>query len=163
MICSPAPQWTFFSNNMGTGSMIHFHIILFISSVRGIYRAFQQGLCFLIDVLMDVVTNFSCFWNISSRRFKIYYNVYDFNLKSYKNNYRIWASENLTLIIQKPSHSTRITICCAFWSGGVIVSYLFWKLGWIRCYCQYYSIGTCWHTFFWPIIDDMDVSDMWFH
>lgn len=37
-----------------------------------------------------------------------------------KQNCRIWASENPKAIVQKPLHAERVTVWCAFWSGGVI-------------------------------------------
>ena len=36
---------------------------------------------------------------------------------------RVWALENIRVIVEKPLSSTRVIVWCAFWSGGVIGPY----------------------------------------
>ena len=42
-------------------------------------------------------------------------------------NCHICVAENPEVIIKKPLHSTRVTVWCAFWSGGVTGPYYFLK------------------------------------
>ena len=42
-----------------------------------------------------------------------------------KQNCRIWDSENLKMIIEKPLYPQRETVWCGFWAGGIIGPYFF--------------------------------------
>ena len=33
---------------------------------------------------------------------------------------RIWGNENPRVIVEKPTHPQRVTVCCSLWAGGVI-------------------------------------------
>ena len=50
-----------------------------------------------------------------------------FQLRGYvnKQNCRIWRSENLKMIIEKPLHPQSLTVWSGFWAGGIIGPYLF--------------------------------------
>ena len=37
-----------------------------------------------------------------------------------KQNFHIWESKNLNVIIEKPMHPQRLTIWCGFWYGSII-------------------------------------------
>ena len=45
-----------------------------------------------------------------------------FDLGGYvnKQNCRIWGTENPHAYIEKPIHPKRVTVCCGFWSRGII-------------------------------------------
>ena len=45
-----------------------------------------------------------------------------FHLGGYvnKQNCRIWASENLKMLIEKPLCPQRVTVWCGFWAEGII-------------------------------------------
>ena len=50
-----------------------------------------------------------------------------FHLGDYvnKQNCRNWGSENPQMIIKKSLNPQRVTVCCGFWSRGVIGPYFF--------------------------------------
>lgn len=87
-----------------------------------------------------------------------------FHLNGYvnKQNCRIWASENPRVVVEKPLHSARVTVWCAFWSGGVIGPYFFENEAGNAVTVNGLRYRDMLTNYFWPIIDDMDVSDMWF-
>ena len=42
-----------------------------------------------------------------------------------KQNCCIWGTENPDAYIEKPTHPKRVTVCCGFWSKGVIGAFFF--------------------------------------
>ena len=42
-----------------------------------------------------------------------------------KQNCRIWRTENPHAYIEKPTHPTRVTVWCGFWSRGIIGPFFF--------------------------------------
>ena len=50
-----------------------------------------------------------------------------FDLGGYinKQNCHIWGTENPYAYIKKPTHPKRVTVCCGFWSIGVIGPFFF--------------------------------------
>ena len=42
-----------------------------------------------------------------------------------KQNCRIWGTKNQHEYIQKPTHLNQLTVCCGFWSRGIIGSFFF--------------------------------------
>ena len=46
---------------------------------------------------------------------------YDVN----KQNCRIWGTENPYAYIENPMHPKRVTVCCEFWSRGIIGPFFF--------------------------------------
>ena len=51
----------------------------------------------------------------------------DFDLGGYvnKKNCSIWGTENPHAYNEKPMHPKRVTVCCGFWSRGIIGSFFF--------------------------------------
>ena len=50
-----------------------------------------------------------------------------FDVGGYKNkqNCRIWGTENPHAYVEKPTHPKRVTVCCGFWSRGIIKALFF--------------------------------------
>ena len=42
-----------------------------------------------------------------------------------KQNCRIWRTKNPHAYIEKPTHPKRATVCCGFWSRGIIGPFFF--------------------------------------
>lgn len=88
-----------------------------------------------------------------------------FHLSGYVNtqNCRIWATENPRVIQEVPLHSTRATVWCGFWSGGVIGPFFFEQEDNEVAVSvdgpRYREMLT---SFLWPKLDEHDVDDLWF-
>ena len=50
---------------------------------------------------------------------------FDFGGYVKKQNCRVRGTENPHAYIEKPTHPKRVTICCGFWSRGIIEAFLF--------------------------------------
>ena len=66
---------------------------------------------------------------ILAKRKIIFSDAAHFNLGGYvkKQNFRIWGTENPHAYIEKPTHPKRVTVCCGFWSRGIIGPFFFEK------------------------------------
>ncbi|CAK1588653.1 unnamed protein product [Parnassius mnemosyne] len=87
-----------------------------------------------------------------------------FHLSGYvnKQNCRIWASENPKEIIEKPLHAQRFTVWCAMWSGGVIWPFFFEDEAGNAVTVNGSRYREMLTFQFWPIIDDINITNMWF-
>ncbi|XP_050301230.1 uncharacterized protein LOC126739527 [Anthonomus grandis grandis] len=77
-------------------------------------------------------------------------------------NCRIWGLENPRQIVEVKMHPQKVTVWCAFWSGGVIGPFFFEDhaenavtVNGVR----YRNIIT---EFSWEQLEDMDIEDLWF-
>ena len=48
-----------------------------------------------------------------------------FDIGGYKQNCRLWGTENPHAYIEKPTNPKRVTVLCGFWSKGIIGSFFF--------------------------------------
>lgn len=81
-----------------------------------------------------------------------------------KHNCRIWGLENPREIVQTEMHPQKVTVWCAFWSGGVIGPFFFFfedhaenavTVNGVR----YRNMIT---DFFWEQLEGIDIEDLWF-
>ena len=65
--------------------------------------------------------------SILARKKIIFSDEAHFDLGGYvsKPNCRIWDTENRHAYIEKPTHPTRVTVWCGFWSRGIIGPFFF--------------------------------------
>lgn len=87
-----------------------------------------------------------------------------FQLNGYvnKQNCRIWGAENPRIILEKPMHPPRVTVCCAFWAGGVIGPYFFESAAGNALNVNGARYRKMLTEFLWPDLDHIDVQDMFF-
>jgi hypothetical protein len=79
-----------------------------------------------------------------------------------KQNCRIWGSENPRIIVEKPLYPQRVTVWCGFWAGGVIGPYFFENNEGETVTVNAQRYRTMLTDFLWPILDEMDVGDVYF-
>ena len=86
-----------------------------------------------------------------------------FHIGSFVNrqNCRIWDSENLKMIIEKPLYLQSIIVWCGFWAGRIIGPYFFENE--IRAAVSVNGLRyrTMFNEFVWPELEDMDVDDVY--
>lgn len=87
-----------------------------------------------------------------------------FHLGGYvnKQNCRIWGTENPHVIVEKPMHPERVTVWCGLWAGGIIGPFFFEDRAGRAVTVNGERYRAMITDFLWPIIDQMDVEDIWF-
>lgn len=79
-----------------------------------------------------------------------------------KQNCRIWATENPRAYQEVSSYPQRVSVWCGFWSQGVIGPYFFEKPDGKAANVDGANYRKMIDEFLWPILDGMDISEMWF-
>src|SRR5215469_12205854 len=79
-----------------------------------------------------------------------------------KQNCRIWANVNPSVIVEKPMHLQRVTVWCGLWAGGFIGPYFFQNDAGQAVTVNGVRYREMITNFLWPELEDMDVDDMWF-
>lgn len=79
-----------------------------------------------------------------------------------KQNCRIWSDENPQEIHQVPLHSEKVTVWCAFWSGGIIGPYFFENANEVALTVNSERYRVMIRDFLWPTVDGMDLRNTWF-
>ena len=87
-----------------------------------------------------------------------------FQLNGYvnKQNCRIWSEKNPYIVQERPLHSQRVTVWCAFWSGGVICPYFFENDDGRPVTINGNRYREMITDFFWHKSENMDLENMWF-
>lgn len=79
-----------------------------------------------------------------------------------KQNMRYWSSNNPHILHESPLHPQKITVWCGLWAGEVIGPYFF-----VDNQGQHVTVnGERYRSmitdYFWPELDGLDITDMWF-
>lgn len=79
-----------------------------------------------------------------------------------KHNCRIWGAENPRVIQEQPLHAQKVTVWCAFWSGGVIGAHFFedGAGNTVTVNAQRYQEMLL--NFLWPRLDEIDINNLYF-
>ena len=77
-------------------------------------------------------------------------------------NCHIWGSENLKVIIEKPTHPHQVTVKCGFWYGGISGPFLFENEQGAAVTVRGERHRTTLKEFFFPKIKKDDMDDIWF-
>ena len=87
-----------------------------------------------------------------------------FHLGGYlnKQDCRIWGSENLKMIMEKPLYPQRVTVWCGFWAGGIIGPYFFENEAGVAVSVNGLRYRTMIDEFVQPELEDMDLDDVYF-
>ena len=78
-----------------------------------------------------------------------------------KQNFRIWNSENLKIIIEKPLYPQRVICWCGFWAGGIIGPYFFENEARAAVSVNGLHYQTMINEFSLPELENMDVDDVY--
>ena len=75
---------------------------------------------------------------------------------------RYWSVTNPNVLLDTPLHSQKVTVWCSFHAGGVIGPYFFVDENdhHVAVYGERYRAML--EDYFWPELDELDISDMWF-
>ena len=79
-----------------------------------------------------------------------------------KQNCRIWDDTNPHEVHQVIMHPQKVTVWCGFWAGGVIGPYFFENDVGEAVTVNSERYTTMITNFLWPILNHMDLDDMWF-
>ena len=74
-----------------------------------------------------------------------------------KQNCRIWGSEKLKIIIEKPLYPQCVTACCGFYAEAIIEPYFFKNEAGAAVSVNGLRYRTMINEFLWPELEDMDV------
>ena len=79
-----------------------------------------------------------------------------------KQNCRIWGSENPKVIVEKPIHPQRVTVCYGFWYGGIIGQFFFENEQGVAVTVNGGRCRAMLNEFSFPKIEEDDMDDIWF-
>ena len=77
-------------------------------------------------------------------------------------NWCIWGTENLHAYIEKKTHAKRISICCGFWSRGIIGPFFFENEQGEAVTVNGDRYRARLNEFLFTKIEEQDISNIWF-